>query len=52
MNLSCPKCKSTHTTKHGFNVTVTKGKQPRYKCQECGVTFFQAVIDKKKEEQS
>ncbi len=43
--IKCPKCRSGHTVKHGYNVTL-KGKFPRRKCQHCGTTFYE-----KKEEQ-
>ncbi len=36
----CPKCKSPHTIRHGFNVTK-KGRWARRKCQECGTTFYE-----------
>jgi transposase-like protein len=40
--LKCPKkdCKSTHVVSHGTVVTVNKGKRQRYKCQDCGHTFY------------
>jgi transposase-like protein len=36
----CDRCGSTHTVKHGTNVTISKGERPRRKCQSCGHTFY------------
>ncbi len=36
----CPRCKKSHTVRHGFNVTKS-GKWARRKCQECGATFYE-----------
>ena len=36
----CPYCKEKHICKVGIYVSVSKGKQQRYKCFECGRTFF------------
>jgi len=39
-NPNCPYCKKEHTVKFGFNTLVTKGKCQRFKCQDCGHTFY------------
>ena len=36
----CPYCEGKRITKAGLRPTV-KGKKQRYKCQECGKTFYQ-----------
>lgn len=39
--VKCKRCKSEHIVKHQIVVTVTAGKRQRYKCQECGHTFYE-----------
>jgi transposase-like protein len=46
--MKCPNCQSSHTIKHGTTTTIKDGKQPRYKCQECGKTFYQPKEEKRK----
>jgi transposase-like protein len=36
----CKKCKSSHIVGHGSVTTVKKGKLARFKCQDCGSTFY------------
>jgi transposase-like protein len=36
----CPYCKEDKIQKVGKYASVTKGKQQRYKCSECGRTFY------------
>lgn len=35
----CPECHSTKVVKHGTVVNVS-GKRQRYKCMDCGHTFY------------
>jgi len=41
----CPYCGGTHLWKVGPRVSVSKGKQVRYQCQNpsCAHTFFESV---------
>jgi transposase-like protein len=38
-------CQSTHVVKHGSVATVKKGKQQRFKCQDCGKTFYNEDVE-------
>lgn len=37
--MRCPRCKSTHIVKIGMIVN-RYGKRQRFKCWECGTTFY------------
>lgn len=39
--LKCPKCDSGSTERHGYNVTKKSGELERWRCQSCGVTFYE-----------
>ena len=38
--MKCPVCESDHIAKAGLYPTVSEGKKQRYKCMECGRTFY------------
>ncbi len=38
--MRCPDCKKQHVTKIGTVMTKSKGRRPRYKCSNCGRTFY------------
>ena len=42
----CPRCDSNHIVKGGMSVTVSRGKEQRFKCQECGYLFIPIVVKK------
>ncbi len=45
LELECPHCDSEHTVKAGFCIKVGS-RQQRYKCQECGKTFYRKGDEK------
>jgi hypothetical protein len=38
--VQCPYCQSWKTSRLGFNVSVSRGKIPRFKCNDCGHSFY------------
>lgn len=38
--VQCPYCQSWKTSKLGFNISISRGKTPRFKCNECARTFY------------
>ena len=38
--MKCVKCNSNNIVKFGKIPTVKNGKRQRYRCQECGHTFY------------
>ncbi len=36
----CPDCGSLHVVKTGFGVVKPRNKKQRYKCRDCGRTFY------------
>lgn len=40
LGINCNRCGSNHIARHGGNTTVKKGTRRRFKCQDCGHTFY------------
>jgi transposase-like protein len=38
--VQCPYCQSWKTSKLGYNISVFKGKRKRFKCNDCGHSFY------------
>lgn len=43
--VTCKKCKSDNVAKFGSIPTVNAGKKQRYRCQDCGKTFYKDSKD-------
>lgn len=39
-NIQCPFCKEMTGQKSGIKATVSQGKKQRYKCRECGRSWY------------
>lgn len=42
--VTCKKCKSDNVAKFGSIPTVNAGRKQRYRCQDCGKTFYSEGI--------
>lgn len=42
--MKCPYCGGTHLWKVGPRISISKGKQVRYQCQDCAHTFYESSV--------
>lgn len=45
--VKCPRCNSPRIWKYGFVPTI-KGRKIRYKCTDCGHSFYKEAVRKKR----